>query len=269
MYARDRESSIMSGAPEPLNISIGNVPLRLHISDAGLYAAACRRYSKFLRGHLRPLRIFVRTDHDIGDQAMPAGPKPRFTYQWEGSSLRLGDDAAYFDSVRHEYGLDSLIRILLSVLLVTDRAFLLHAATVMRSGRAYVFTGKSGAGKSTVASLSPAGTVLTDEISLLRLLEGSWHAFGTPFWGEFRAEGANVKAPIAGLYVLSQSSENRIDRLSVSETLRCILPNTLFFSQEREMTKSLLHMLGRLVDSVPCYRLYFRKDPLFWNVLAA
>lgn len=259
---------MLSGSPKQLDISIGSVPLRLHISDPGLYAGAHKRYTDFLHHHSHPLPVFVGEDDD-SRQAGSANRKVQFVYDWESSALQLNSDAAYFASVRHEYGLDSLIRILLSVVLASQRGFLLHAATVVHGGRAYVFTGKSGAGKSTIASLSPSGSVLTDEISLLRLIDGGWHGFGTPFWGEFRAEGANIKMPVAGLYALIQSTENRIERLSASDALRSMLPNILFFSREAALTKQLLCLLSEFISSVPCYRLFFRKDPDFWKVVSA
>jgi len=59
----------------------------------------------------------------------------------------------------------------------------------------------------------PVGSVLTDEISLLKRIDGQWHAFGTPFWGEFRAAGTNRSAPVAGMYRLSQSPDDRIEPL--------------------------------------------------------
>ncbi len=255
--------------PEPLNISIGSVPLCLHVCDADLYRGARRRYAEFLGQLSGALPVFVETNGLATENAGAKDRAAQFRYEWERSTVELSSAAAYFDGVRHEYGLDSLIRILLSLLLAPERGFLLHAATVVRNGRAYVFTGKSGAGKSTVASLSPAGSVLTDEISLLKFVEGSWHAFGTPFWGEFRAKGANIKTPIAGLYCLEQSSENRIEALSARAVLRCILPNILFFSRETEITKRLLNLLSEFIASVWCYRLFFRNDPDFWRVVAA
>lgn len=254
--------------PEQLSISIGNIPLCLHICERSLHEKARERYAQFLDDAPEALPIFLNAADADGRGVTDNGrPENRFTYTWEESSLRLDEGNAQFDGVRHEYGLDSLIRILLSVLLAPQRGFLLHAATVLRGGRAYVFTGKSGAGKSTVASLSPAGSVLTDEISLLKFVDGAWHAFGTPFWGEFRAEGANVHAPIAGLYFLNQAPDDRIERLSVREALRAILPNVLFFSQDRQMTEGLLRLLAEFVDEVSCQRLLFRKNSHFWSVV--
>lgn len=256
--------------PEQLSISIGNVPLRLHISERSLHERARERYAQFLDNAPEALPIFLNAaDADGRRIADHERHENRFTYTWEESSLQLEGRNAQFDGVRHEYGLDSLIRILLSVLLAPQRGFLLHAATVLRGGRAYVFTGKSGAGKSTVASLSPAGSVLTDEISLLKFVDGAWHAFGTPFWGEFRAEGANVHAPIVGLYFLKQAPDDRVETISAREALRAMLPNVLFFSQDRQMTESLLRLLAEFVNAVPCHRLLFRKDSHFWSVVTA
>jgi len=53
--------------------------------------------------------------------------------------LILGSRGAKFYGVRHEYALDSLLRILLTMVLLPQRGFLLHGATVVRDGRAYIF----------------------------------------------------------------------------------------------------------------------------------
>jgi hypothetical protein len=253
---------------EQLNISIGSVPLCLHIPERELHEKARVRYAQFLKETSDGLPVFMNAVgcHNERMTGLSEGHGDS-SYTWRNSSLWLNDSQVQFEGVRHEYGLDSLIRILLSVLLARQNGFLLHAASVLNNGRAYIFTGKSGAGKSTVATLSPRGSVLTDEISLLKFFDDAWHAFGTPFWGEFRAEGANVHAPIAGLYFLNQASENRVERMNARESLRAILPNILFFSHERQTTESLLSLLSEFVSSTPCYRLFFRKDCSFWNVI--
>lgn len=191
-----------------------------------------------------------------------------FSYEWSGASLRLEDAAAQFRGVRHEFGLDSLIRILLSTILVPRRGFLLHAATILRGDKTYVFTGCSGAGKSTIASLSPPGSVLTDEISLLRRTGDEWQAYGTPFWGEFRAEGKNTHAPVAGIYVIHQATEDRIEHISSREAVRAMLPNVMYFSRNPEMTRHLLQLLTEIAGQVSIYRLYFQRQPNFWRVVA-
>ncbi len=80
------------------------------------------------------------------------------------------------------YSLDSVLRILHSLILAERGGFLLHAASAICDGRAYLFSGVSGAGKTTMTRLAPADiTLLTDEISYLRpsagRVRGLRHAF--------------------------------------------------------------------------------------------
>jgi hypothetical protein len=255
-------------SPEHLNISIGQIPLSLQIEGCELLKQAQQRYEKFLSPSAQAMPILVRPSAERDDfNGRGSCRRPDFSYEWSGAVLQLEDAAAQFRGVRHEFGLDSLIRILLSVLLVPRGGFLLHAATVLHGGKTYVFTGRSGAGKSTIASLSPAGTVLTDEISLLRRVGDEWNAYGTPFWGEFRAEGNNTHASLAGVYVIHQAPEDHIEPMSPHEAVRAMLPNVMFFSREPEITSHLLQLLAEIASQVPCYRLYFRRQSSFWKVV--
>lgn len=251
----------------PLHISIGRVPLSLFIPGENLHERALTRYREFSAGCVDGLPIVLRNDSQSNERG--EHDSSDFSYVLDDASVLLGSFGAEFHGVRHEYALDSLLRILLTMVLLPRHGFLLHAATVVRDGRAYVFTGRSGAGKSTVASLSPAGTVLTDEISLLRFTDGCWHAYGTPFWGEFRAAGQNEHYPIAGIYTLVQSIEDRVEPLTTKEILRALLPCVLFFTSKPRANEELLRLLLEMVERIPRYRLHFRRDDGFWKVVAA
>ena len=209
----------------------------------------------------RNIRVFVQL-RSAQDETS------EFSYNLDDASLAFDRACAVFRGVRHEYALDSLLRILLSFVLLPRRGFLLHAASVVRDGRAYVFVGRSGAGKSTVASLSPPGSVLTDEISLLRFSDGHWHAHGTPFWGEFRAAGMNQRYPVAGIYLLSQDQKDRIEPLSTKDIVKALLPCVLFFTSRKAAHEVLFQMLLYLAKQIPCYRLSFRLGSGFWEVIA-
>jgi hypothetical protein len=249
------------GPRQQFDLSIGCLPFRLQMADEHLFDAASERYSAFSNAHgVAPLTIAL--NEPIAHQF-----EADFGYDFEGAALRASSNGIHFHGVRNPYALDSLLRVLLSWKLLGHHGFLLHAATVVRDGRAYVFTGRSGAGKSTVASLSPSGTVLTDEISLLRRENGGWRAYGTPFWGEFRAAGSNTSAPVAGIFRLLQAPENRVTPIRPVTLLRSILPNVLFFSSEAQANRSLLEILTRAVKVIPGYNLEFRKNATFWEVL--
>jgi len=249
------------GRQQQFELSIGCVPFRLQMTDPQLYDAASVRYAAFTGAGTHPIHIALN-DFSI-EEREPA----EFAYEFEGAVLRDSSSHTNFYGVANEFALDSLLRVLLSWKLAGRDGFLLHAATVIRNGKAYVFTGRSGAGKSTVASLSAEGTVLTDEISLLRYEDGVWRAYGTPFWGEFRAAGSNTSAPVRGIFRLVQSSGNRLTPLRPVEMLRALLPNVLFFSAETKANRRLLGILAQAAEEILSYELAFRKDQTFWEVL--
>ncbi len=251
------------GPRQQFELSIGCVPLRLQMSDAQLLGAASARYAAFTNAAEHPITIA------LNKETPPENALADFGYEFEGATLRAFSTDIRFDGVKNQYALDSLLRVLLSWKLLEHQGFLLHAATVIRNGKAYIFTGRSGAGKSTVASLSPQGTVLTDEISLLRCENGVWRAYGTPFWGEFKAAGSNSSAPVAGIFRLLQASENRVIALRPMAILRTLLPNVLFFSAEAEANRQLLEILSRAATEIDGYNLSFRKNSTFWEVLPA
>jgi len=251
------------GFRRQFELSIGCVPFRLQMSDAALFDAASARYAAFMDAAEHPIAIA------LNDATLPRSEPADFGYEFEGAAVHAFSSGIRFDGVKNQYALDSLLRVFLSWKLLEHQGFLLHAATVIRDGKAYIFTGRSGAGKSTVATLSPEGSVLTDEISLLRREQGVWRAYGTPFWGEFKAAGSNSSAPVAGVFRLLQAPENRVVPLRPMAILRTLLPNVLFFSTERESTRQLLEILSRAATEINGYNLSFRKNATFWEVLPA
>ena len=98
-------------------------------------------------------------------------------------------------------------------------SFLLHSSGIIRKGQGFAFTGKSGSGKSTVASLCVDDLVLNDEITVIDLAgdpAGTCSHHGivpvirdTPFNGYFmdKQEGS---APLAGIMLLNQAPHHRI-----------------------------------------------------------
>ncbi len=136
------------------------------------------------------------------------------------------------------YALDSVLRILHSLILAERGGFLLHAASAICDGKAYLFSGVSGAGKTTLTRLAPPDvTLLTDEVSYVR---GSKNlgaarrvsAWGTPFSGELAKAGENCAAPVSALFFLEKGAENRVDELSASDAMHRLLRNILFFAED-------------------------------------
>jgi hypothetical protein len=155
-----------------------------------------------------------------------------------------------------------------SLVLAQDGGFLVHAASAVRNGKAFLFSGVSGAGKTTIARLAPPdATLLTDEISYVRRSGNGYVAYGTPFTGELAKVGENVSAPIAALYLLAKGPENRIEPIPVAEAGRALLSNILFFAEDPELVQSVFDAACEFVSRVPVCRLTFVPDARVWDLV--
>jgi hypothetical protein len=165
--------------------------------------------------------------------------------------------------------IDSVIRVLYSMLLAARGGMLLHASSAIRGDRAYVFCGVSGAGKSTIVSLAPSDSILlTDEISFIRPVGDGYRAFGTPFAGELGVSGPNVSAPIGGLYLLNKGRENRIEPASSREAGLALFRTILFFARDAALAKALFDTAFRFIERVPVYRLTFVPTAEVWGLIS-
>jgi len=166
------------------------------------------------------------------------------------------------------YAIDSVLRIIHSLILAEHGGFLLHAASAVRHGRAFLFAGVSGAGKTTISRLAPPDAqLLTDEISYTIKHDGTYLACGTPFAGELARVGENISAPIGGIYLLEKGPDNRIETLSKSDMVPAVLRNVLFFAHDRSLVSQVFDAVCEFVNQVPVHRLIFAPDERVWDII--
>lgn len=140
---------------------------------------------------------------------------------------------------------------------------MLHASAAALGGRAYLFSGPCGRGKSTHTRLwqqtfGEAVQVFNDDKPALRRLDGRWYAYGTPWCGK---DGINLnqKWPLGGICFLEKSQENRIRRLSAAEALPLILAQTTYRLPPQYM-ELLLVSLDSLLREIPVFLLENRPE---------
>ena len=166
------------------------------------------------------------------------------------------------------YSLDCVLRIVHTLLLAQEGGFLLHASSAIRNGRAFLFSGVSGAGKTTMARLAPPdAALLTDEISYVVRQEGRYFAVGTPFYGELARPGENLRAPIEALYLLAKGPENLIEPIEGTDAVRGLLGNLLFFARDPEFVKMVFDTAFDFVKHVPVRRLTFAPTTSVWELI--
>ena len=136
-------------------------------------------------------------------------------------------------------------------------AILLHSSCVAVDGYAYLFSAPCGTGKSTHTSLwkkhfGDRLTFINDDKPALRLIDGKWYAYGTPWCGK---DGINInmKAELAGICFLKQAPQNKICRLDQKQAISNILWQTIHNFRSTERLDSALSLIENLVTTIPVY----------------
>lgn len=276
---------VMTGSPVPgltaateassVVVEIGGLPIRLRAGDPAFLERVRERYAGYVSAGQRASFDF---EIDLVAEGAAAGDED-VSVRWEAGTWRMerGDFRAEWEpaSARgrirqnpNPYALDSVLRIVHTLLLARQGGFLAHASSVVRHGRAHLFAGVSGAGKTTLVRLAPPDvTLLTDEISYVTRQEDGYFAAGTPFYGELARPGENLRAPIAALYLLAKGKENRIEPVEGAEAVRGLLANILFFAKEPEFVRLVFEAACEFTARVPVRRLTFAPQARVWEII--
>lgn len=262
---------------EEVAVDIGGIPILLRTSDASFRQLLEQRYAGFVQAS-RPTRFSFDIDLTGRPSELQADEDVEVRLNAGHWVLRRGDFRAEWDpgsatgrirQSANPYAIDSVLRIVHTLILADEGGFLVHGASVIRNGRAFVFAGVSGAGKTTISRLAPRGTILlSDEISYVRRVGRDYLACGTPFAGELAKSGENTSAPISTLFFLAKGSENRMDPLPAQDAVARLLRNILFFAHDPELVRLVFQSACKFMGQIPARQLTFTPDERVWEMIA-
>ncbi len=141
---------------------------------------------------------------------------------------------------------------------------LFHGSAVEVDGVAYLFTAKSGTGKSTHTALwrqvfKDRAVMINDDKPLLKLTSDGVRVCGTP-WNGKHGLGCNKMVPLKAICILERAENNTIVPVDAVEALPMLLQQS-FRTGTPNGTVLLFDILDKLTKRVQLYRLGCNMDP--------
>jgi hypothetical protein len=263
---------IISTYSNHIKLDIAGISVGIYCNDTNLQKQIQSHYAAFLTGSETIVDLSIKVtgrDYPLDTNlSLPDGilhfdsPGIQGVIDCENKNgqLCLNVDRP-FEAI--DYGL----RVTYSILAYRAGGILLHAAGIVKNGQAFLFTGHSGSGKTTIARASKEASVLNDDLVLVLKKENIWLGYGTPFWNPTQIRPNHGFAPLGGIYFLVQDDKVFLEVPGYGQALAEIISNIPVISTDPEFAMGVIQRGSELLKDIKSYRLHFLPDDSFWNLI--
>jgi hypothetical protein len=156
------------------------------------------------------------------------------------------------------FGVNNAIMVMYALATANSQTALFHSSVVSYQGKAYMFLGTSGTGKSTHSSLwlkYIEGTELVnDDNPVVRIIDGVARVYGSPWSGKTPCY-RNVVYPVGGIVKLDQAPYNEIKRLKGVRAYAAVVPSISGKRWDKRLAEGLHETENLLAQYVPVWHL--------------
>lgn len=141
--------------------------------------------------------------------------------------------------------------------------FVFHGSVIAVDGEGYLFTAKSGTGKSTHTRLwreyfGERAVMVNDDKPMLKITDSGVVAYGTPYNGK-HGLGTNISVPLKAICILTRAANNHIEPITREQAYSMLLQQTYRPANSEKLMKTLA-LTDRLADGVKLYQLGCNMD---------
>ena len=144
---------------------------------------------------------------------------------------------------------------------VNYNALLLHSSCICVNKKAYAFTASSKIGKSTHTALwkklfKDSVTYINDDKPLIREINGTFYACGTPWCGNTTINN-NISVPLGAIVIISRAKENKmtLSNPNLDPTVAVKIIEQTCRIADNVTAPKLLETVDRLLKKTPVYYL--------------
>ncbi len=148
--------------------------------------------------------------------------------------------------------------ILMHYITLKTNAVMMHASCAYDGVKARIFTGFSGAGKSTMSMIwSEAGNqIINDDRLIVRQMEEGFYVYNTPMY----YQDIPKKAPLNSIFLISHSPENKIKKLSGALAVSKVMAFSIQNNFDRQFINSRIDLFTEMSNQVAIFELGFVPD---------
>lgn len=148
-------------------------------------------------------------------------------------------------------------------LLIEEDVLLFHGSVIAVDGQAYLFTAKSGVGKSTHTRLwrelfGDRAVIVNDDKPLLHITEKGIIAYGTPWDGKHHLS-SNISVPLKAICILKRDTINHITKIDKSKAYNMLIQQSYRSCNMKRMEKT-LKLIDLLSAKAELYELCCNMD---------
>ena len=194
---------------------------------------------------------FGATENGFFLRQTPAGENPLL--MWTIS----GENTVYFNGNLSVRLFRFAIWVGFGIMTAPKNTIAIHSSCIVSGGKAVIFLGESGTGKSTHTRLwrenIPGAILLNDDSPIIRIIDGSVLVYGSPWSGKTACYKAE-RYPLAACVRLSQAPYNKIQKLHVIKGYAALHPSCPpEFAYDESIYSHISATLGTMLKSVPVY----------------
>ncbi len=171
--------------------------------------------------------------------------------------------------------IENYMRILAAHWVLRSRGLVLHSAGLVIDGKAYIFSGRSNAGKTTLTRKAhkTGAQVLSDDINLLLPDKDGYAAYAVPFTGEFGRTlchpGGSESYPLAGVILLEQGDHLNTHPVTSAAAVARLLTGCPFVNTDKAESALLFDAVSELVAKVRVIKLTSGREDNFDEIFEA
>ena len=155
--------------------------------------------------------------------------------------------------------------ILLHYAVLTADAVMMHASGVFDGEKGRLFSGFSGAGKSTISGIwkQQGNLLINDDRLIIRKEKGEYFMYNTPMF----YPDDNKKSPLHAVFLIRHAPENVINRMAGAAAVSSVMAFSIQNNYDTRFVQHHLDFFANMCSQIPVFQLGFVPDEKVVNFI--